>query len=287
MNILFKFIIVMALSVSHYAQDTHDYSNLINDYTTTWKENCLSQLSTQELATIADTILLSYQVVQASITMSQERLTIQSELLNLATLSINDTFDARMQAQNNDLTIIKNAIVKFEEAQNQVKFACDTLKEFGPLVIAINPKTIQTLITNLKKVMLHWAKDQNSTITDLENIKHEFMVTQDLFTNIKTVFDTIIVTDPIDQSQLLAGANSVTNTYHNIEVVIAHLTETRKKGIQELDKLLTSFFKYHYEALYDFLKNADQTSICLSATHNHKLPTPDDNFSRQSTSIIL
>jgi hypothetical protein len=109
------------------AQDMVDYHTIIQPRMVIWQDECIAQLSTQEIITIADMLLLSYQVVQASVAMTQARLIIQAELLNIVTLSINDTFDARMQAQNNDLTTIKNAVATIEESQEKIKFACNAL----------------------------------------------------------------------------------------------------------------------------------------------------------------
>lgn len=260
------------------AQDTIDYHTMIQPCVKTWHNECITELTTQEAVTIADMLLLSYQVVQASVTMSHARLVIQAELLNIATLSINDTFDARMQAQNNDLTKIKDAVTAIEKAQEKIKFACNTLKNFGPLIININPAVIQLFIFNLKTTILNWLKTQEKTVGDLKSIQLEFMKTPLLLSNLSNIFEAISSADQIEHSQLLHGANSLTNMYQNVETMIADLTAIRQESIMNFNTFLTLFFKYHYEILYNQLQNIDGHDIKISATPDHKLPTPDQIF---------
>lgn len=279
MKFLFKIIFLLIINVLCFAQDATDYQAIIQPCATAWNNEYISQLSTQEIITITDMILLSYQVVQSSVIMSQARLIIQSELLNIVTLSINDTFDARMQAQNNDLTVIKKAITDIEQAQENIKFACNTLKKFGPLIININPTVIQSFIFNLKSVILSWAKTQQKTVTDLKLIKLEFIKTPHLLSNISNIFETIAsTTNPIDHILLLYGANSLTDMYKNIETMLADLTIVRQESITNFNIILTLFFKYHYQVLHDHLENMTDSDFKLLATPDHKLPQPEQIF---------
>jgi|GEM_PF-915926 len=270
--------IIMNIVTGCYAKEIIDYNAIIQPCVNSWKNDCISQLSTEDIIIITDTILLSYQVVQASIMMLQARLVIQSELFNIVTLSINDTFDVRIQAQNNDLTAMKDSIKTIEESQEQMKFAYDTLKKFGPLLINIDPSTIQFFISNLKGVILNWAKTQHETITDLQAVQQEFMTTADLFSNIRNIFDVIITTEPVEHSHLLHGANSITGMYKKIEDTLARLTITRQDGLANLETLLTLFFKHHYEVLYNHLQMNNIDEIILQSTLDHKLPNPQNIF---------
>ena len=281
MKLLSKIIFLLTLYFPCFASitsDIIDYRAIIQPCAIIWRNTCIEQLSTEEIVTITDIILLSYQVVQASVIMSQARLTIQSELFNLITLSINDTFDVRLQAQNNDLTNIKHAVTAIEDAQEKIKFACNALKKFGPLIININPTVIQTLISNLKSVILNWAKNQQETVMDLEQVKEDFVTTTHLFSNIKNIYDTINTTDPVEHSHLLHGANSLTDMYKKTENMLADLTVIRQESIANFDILLTMFFKYHYQVLYNQLQEVDSDKIKLIATADHKLPHPDQIF---------
>jgi len=259
------------------SQDIVTYQTIIEPYVTSWKNECIGQLTTQEILTLSDVILLSYQVIQASVTMSQARLVIQAELFNISTLSINDTFDARIHAQNNDFKKIKCAITEIEDAQEKIKSACNTLKQFGPSLINMNPSTIQLFISNLKDVILHWAKTQQGIIDNFEQIKQEFISTPHLFTNINTIFETIVSSDQVEHSQLLHGANSLTFMYKKIENMLANLTLIRQESTANFGTLLTLFFKYHYQILYDCLQN-NEKDFYIIATQDHTLPYPDQIF---------
>ena len=278
MKLLSKILFFLTICFTCIAQNTVDYHAIIQPYVTVWQNESISKLSTQEIITLTDVILLSYQVVQASIIMSQARLTIQTELFKIVTLSINDTFDVRVQAQNNDLTNIKKAIVTIESAQEKIKFACNTLKDFGPLIININPTVIQHFISNLKTVILNWGKTQKQTISDLESIEQEFILDSHLFSNVKNIFEAINSSEQVEHSQLVQGANSVTNMYKEIENTIANLTTIRKESTSNFSQVLTIFFKCHYQALYNKLQNVDNDNMYLIATSDNKLPHPEQIF---------
>ena len=263
------------ISFSCPAQDIIDYHAIIQPCVTVWQDESISKLSTQEITILTDVILLSYEVVQASIIMAQARLTIQTELFKIVTLSINDTFDVRIQAQNNDLTNIKNAVSRIEEAQEKIKFACNTLKEFGPLIININPTVIQHFISNLKSVILNWGKAQHQTISDLELIEKELVLDPDTFLNIKNVVD---VNDLTEHNQLLQGANNLTNLYKKVESIVANITTIRRESSSNFSQLLTIFFKSHYQVLYEKLQSINDEDINLVATSDNKLPCPEQIF---------
>ena len=266
------------MSLTCIAKNATDYHAMIQPSITIWQDKCIEQLSTQEIVTIADMLLLSYQVVQASVTMAQARLVIQEELLKIVTLSINDTFDVQMKVQKNDLSTMKNAITTIEQAQEKMKFAYESLKNFGPLLVNIDPTSIQLFISNLKDIMLTWVKTQQKTIVDLKSIKQEFIVTIETFSDAINLFDTIIATDSIEHSQLLQGANSLTGMYKNTENIFANLTLVRQESIENFSNLLMLYFKYHYQILYDQLERRDYTQCKFITMQNHKLPEPEQIF---------
>ncbi len=261
-----------------HTQDEVDYHAIIQPCITTWQDECIAKLATEDIVTIADMLLLSYEVVQASVIMAQARLVIQSELLNIVTLSINDTFDARMQAQNNDLTEIKNAVSAIEQAQEKIKFACKSLKSFGPLLVKIDPTSIQLFISNLKNVILTWAKTQKNIVTSLENIKQELINNIDIFSDAHEVFNAVISADQIEHSQLLEGVNGLSAMYNNTENIIGNLTIIRQEGITSFSNLLTLYFKYHYQILYNHIQNNDYAQYNLITIEDHQLPSPEQIF---------
>lgn len=276
MKILFKILALITFSTVCSALAIIDHQALIQPYAHAWNQECIANLSTQDIVTISHTILLSYQIVQASLIMSKSRLIIQAELLKIVTLSINDTFDVSVHAQNNDFTKMKQAIIDLEQAQEQIKIACNTLKTFLPLIITIDPTTIQLLISNFKNVILHWVKTQESIIVHFEQIKEELNSTADFFVHVNYMFQSIITAESIEHSQLLHGTNSLTDMYKKIEDTMAYLTTTRQQGVAELDLLLTLFFKYHYQILYDQLEQRYYNYP--QALLSQKLPNPDQVF---------
>ena len=190
MKLLSKILFLLTISLTCVAQNIVDCNAIIQPCISVWQDECIMQLSTQEIVTIADMLLLTYQVVQASVIMAQARLVIQAELLNIVTLSINDSFDVRIQVQKNDLTNIKNAVTTIEQAQEKIKTACKSLKNFAPLLVNINPTAIQLFISNLKNVILIWGKTQQETVAELKNIKQELIETIDIFSDTTNIFDT-------------------------------------------------------------------------------------------------
>lgn len=252
------------------------YTHLIKPHVTAWEKSCIKDLSTKELITITDALLLSYQLVEASLVLSKTKLVLQSEIFKIVTLSINDTFETTIQAQNNDTSVMKKAIYNMEEAQDHIKSACDKLKKFGPLLLHITPQVTQQFIANLKKIILAWATQQESTITNFEKVQQEFLTTSQLFSAIKNIFEEIVEDQKLEHNYLLEGTNSITTMYKKIEKTLAKLTETRLEGILKLNDLFTTFFKLHYQVLYDKLK--DEENIELQAISEKKLPLPADLF---------
>ena len=278
MKPLFKILALISFSTICSALEIIDHQAMIQPYVNVWKDECISKLSTADIITITDTILLSYQIVEASLVMSQARLVIQSELLNIVTLSINDTFDVGIQVQNNDFTRMKQAISELEQAQEKIKTACTNLKKFIPFIIKIDPATIQILIANFKTVILHWVKTQNVTVANFQQVKQELITNADLFAHVNNIFQIIVATETVEHCQLLHGANSLTGMYKKIENTLALLTETRQEGVAQLDTLLTLFFKLHYQVLYDHLQENYDYDLKLVATSNNKLQKPDQIF---------
>ena len=275
MKLLSKILFLLTISLTCVAENMVDCNAIIQPCISVWQDECITQLSTQEIVTIADMLLLSYQVVQASVVMAQARLVIQAELLNIVTLSINDSFDVRIQVQKNDLTNIKNAVTTIEQAQEKIKLACKSLKNFAPLLVNINPTAIQLFISNLKNVILIWGKSQQETVTELKNIQQELVATSDIFSDTIHIFDTIIATEPIEHSQLLQGTNSLTKMYKNTENIFASLTQIRQESIEHFSNLLMLYFKYHYQVLYNQLEHTDYRACKLITIQDQKLPEPE------------
>jgi len=278
MKLLFKILAMITFSTICTALDVIDHEAAIQPYVNHWKNECISKLSTADIITITDTILLSYQIVQASLIMSRARLVMQSEILNIVTLSINDTFDVSIQVQNNDFSVMKQAILELEQAQEQIKTASTNLKGFIPLLISIDPCTIQILITNFKSILLNWTKTQDETIANFEQVKQELITNAHLFAHVNNMFQTISAAEPTEYHHLLQGTNSLTDMYKKIENTFALLTSTRQEGVAQLDTLLTIFFKLHYQVLYDHLLKNYNHDLKLIATSNNKLISPDQIF---------
>ncbi len=278
MKQLFKILALWLCATSSIALPTESYQDLIKSSAQQVHQVCIEKLSTDEIISIVDMLLLSYQIVQASVTMSQARLTMQKELLNIVTLSINDNFDVHIQAENNDLTNIKQAIELIEQSQEQIKSAYGKLKKFGPIVINIDPCIIQMFIANFKNVTLTWAKNQHTTIAEYDLLQDEIMKSMQAFAPIKSVFNNIASSKTIDQSQLLHGTNNLTDMYSNIEDVVAHLTHIRQKSLANFNEILIAYFKSHYQILYNHLHHKAALKFAISTIENHQFPDPEKHF---------
>jgi hypothetical protein len=274
MKLFSKLLLLLFICIPILAEESVDYTDVIQPCVAAWHNECIDKLSPQEIMIIADMLLLSYQVVQASIIMSQARLMIQSELLQIVTLSINDTFDVRIQAQNNDLTAIKQAVSDIEQAQETMKSACNSLKGFAPLIIKIDPTVIQKFIASFKEVILHWVKSQHETIGELEQFQQELGKTTDLLDQVNAIFQTIIATNPIDHSQLLEGTNSLTNMYNAIENTLGNLTKIRQKSLTNFSTIVSLYFKGHYQILYNHLQSFAAADLKFVTLQSSRLPNP-------------
>ena len=255
-----------------------NYQALVQPSVTAWKNECLTKLSVQQAMTIAEMLLLSYQVVQASVAMSQAKLAMQTELLKIVTLSINDTLSARLQAENNDLTAIKQAITTIEQAQEQIKFACNSLKNFGPLIIHIDPCIIQLFIANIKTTILHWAKTQQQTVVDLKEIEKQLITIPELFDDVEAIFTKIYTADKAESMQLIEGTNTLQGLYGTIELMYAHVTLVRTTSIANFNTLLTLYFKEHYKLLYTMIQDVDLPTDTIITINHQILSNPEEIF---------
>jgi hypothetical protein len=286
MKQFFNFFCIVAFFWTHTAQPCLGYTSIIEPYAQIWQEECIKNLTLHEIVTLSDMLLLSYQIVHASCAMAIAKLEIQSELFNIITLSINDSIDARLQAQNNDFSTIKHLISIIEQSQAEIKIACDTLKNFGPLVINIKPIPIQMFIAHVKTIILKWATTQQETLDSLSNLHNKFLTSSQYFYHLQDIFQTITTKETIEQTYLMNGANTLHALYGAIEHIIAEFTITRYKSIESFQSLLTAYFKIHYEILYnciqqEMLKKEEctyQLPCKILATSHHQLPLPENFF---------
>lgn len=286
MKLLYNIFLLVNLSFLCIGQQVTEYHAMMQPYVQLWQEESMGNLSIQELITITDVLLLSYQVAQASCMMALEKLRIQTELFTIVTLAIHDSFDASLQAQNNDFTHIKQSIHTIEQAQEQIKFACNTLKSFGPLLIHCNPAPIQLFIANFKQLIVEWAKSQQITLDELGSLQENFVTTAHYYERLKNIFEEVHTSPIPEQGQLVDGANTLHEFYDNIEQMIAKLTATRHQSTLNFHALLTLYFKRHYQLLYDYIQHhviidtetIDVHSYTIMATQNHQLPDPETFF---------
>lgn len=273
---VFFLLTIFNFSIAEY--NLMKYSAIIKPCVKAWQDECIDKLLPQDIVIIADMLLLSYQVVQSSCIMSQARLIIQTELLKIITLSIDDTLQARLQAENNDLSIIKKEIIAIEQAQEKMKYVCNALKSFGPFIIHIDPAAIQHFIAHVKTVILHWIKTQKTLALDFKEIEQEFTTIPDLFNNVQTIFEKIYFAEKTESFHLIEGTHTLNSLYKNIETIYAHLTSIRQESILHFNHLLTLYFKYHYELLYDYIQNSDLHDYAIIATKNQQFPKPEEFF---------
>lgn len=276
---IFLFILITCYTINSTENiDELQYQEIIAPYVHDWNEQCIEQLSTEEIITITDIMLISYQIIDASIIMSSAKLCMQSEIFNIVTLSINDSIETTVQAQNNNTQKLKDSIIELEDAQEVIKRACNLLKTLAPSLIKIAPEVTKKFIKNIKKSILMWASKQTETINDFEDIKQEFVKAANLFANIKSIFDEIIDETSEQKNYLLEGANSVTSMYKNIEKTFQKLTDTRREGLKKLEILFKVFFKMHYTILFNRINSDHGTDFYLKSIELDELPEPEALF---------
>ncbi len=279
MKYLFSIVMLFHGLSYGYEIESVNYAPTMESYIHAWESNCINHLTHEEIITITEIIILSYEIFQASIIMAQTKLNIQLELFTIATLSINDSFDMILQVQNNDLTKIKSYLETIEKSQEKIKKTCDIFKNFGPLLVNIHPITIQTFIENLKNIIFDWIPSQDQMIKNFKSLQESLLEKTILLNSIEDIFTTITHTYPKDLKLILEGTNILSENYKNIEQEFADFTKIRKLGIDHINTLLTLFFKYHYEILYNHIQKHQSENIILSANAIYKFPEPHQLFS--------
>lgn len=257
------------------------YQEFAQPYALQWHKNCIEQLSAQEILTITKVLLLSYQIVEASVTMYQSRLTIQQELLKINTLSLNDTIDGCLQATRNNLTPIKQAVDSIEHAQYQIQTSYEAFKNFGPDLIEIDPCVIQIFIAQLKDLILEWIKSEQPIIDQLYCATEQLQDAQSKIPELQSLLDMVQNLTPSEHGYLLLGTNAITELYSTIEMSIANITTFRQEKMMHFGQLLTAYFQSHYTILHGYLITYDNYK------HLHQLTLHNFPKSAQQTLCLL
>lgn len=259
---------------------THEcYEQTIQEQAHLWKETYASTLTNpNHVQTLIDIILLSYQLAHESCHMTIAKLIVQEELLKIHTPSLIDSWQTNMQVLHNDTKRLESALGTVNHCQQRFGELFDQLKLVATRLIQINPQPTQTLITDLKKSLLAWTKQQQEIACEIDEIQDEFTAAIATITDIKNFFAIILHTTEFQKTHLKDAAGCVSRSYKDIESVFDHFTKIRKTSMYKFEQFFTCFFKTYYSTIYEMLSHDQIDQYTTIALGCQKLPAPDDFF---------
>lgn len=273
------FALLLALFCSLHLHAHMQYEQIIELQAQEWKKSYLETLTNpQQIQTLIDVILLSYQIAQQSCIMILAKLTIQEELLKLYTPSLNDSWHTNLQVIHNDTSKLEQSVEIIKQSQATFQKIFSKLKSVGPRIVQINPQPTQTLITDLKHSLMIWCKQQHEFSSQLDMVQREFSLAITTISDIKIMFETMVHAPELKHSYLKEAAGYVAKTNKDIESVFAHITQIRKTSVVKIQSFFDTFFQTYYSMLYNLLTPEQQTALTTLACEDEKLPLPDAFF---------
>jgi len=272
---LIMFLMLICLHTGNH----YGYEQTIQDQAQIWKETYVTTLTNPiHMQTLIDIILLSYQLARESCHMTIAKLILQEELFKIHTPSLIDSWQTNMQVLQNDTTKLELALTHVKICQQRFGEIFDQLKLVATRLIQINPQPTQTLITDLKKSLLAWTKQQHEIALQIDEVQHEFTAAIATITDIKNFFSITLHTTELKKTHLKEGAGCVSRSYKDIESVFDHFTKIRKTSMYKFEQFFTFFFKTYYTTLYKMLPEDQVHQYQTIALDCSKLPLPDDFF---------
>lgn len=272
--IIFFMILICLHTGSH-----HCYEQTIQDQAQLWKESYATTLiNPSHIQTLIDIILLSYQLARESCHMTIAKLIVQEELLKIHTPSLIDSWQTNMQVLQNDTTKLELALSKVKNCQQQFGATFDQLKLVAGRLIQINPQPTQTLISDLKKSLFAWTKQQQDLASQIDEIQDEFTAAIATITDVRNFFEITLHTAEPKQTHLKEAAGCVSKSYKDLESVFDHFTKIRKASMYKFEQFFTCFFKTYYTTIYEMIPQDQIEQYTTVALANESLPLPDEFF---------
>lgn len=259
------------------------YNDTIQEYAHTWAHKYIIASSNEEAQIIIDLLLLSYQIVQNSCQMIIAKFTIQEEVFKIYTPSFVDSWHDNLQINQNDTTKLEQALNIIKESQTNVTHIYDKFKQLLPFLITINPQPTQTLISDIKQLLIGWGRQQDAIPNELLSIQAEFAQAITTISDIKNLFTTVLQSSDLKQIFLKEAAGFFSKTYHDIDHVIKHLTQIRIQNVFRIQSFFKNFFESYYTAIYQLLTSEQHQQLSIFATKDSKLPLPGAFFASFDT----
>lgn len=276
-NVFFIVFIALHLLLTTYSIKA-DYQKNIIKKSEVWTEQYISTASLEETETIIDLLLLSYQIVKASCNMIVAKFTIQQEAFKIYTPSFIDSWHDNLQINQNDTTKLESALFTIKDAQKNIKNIYENFRKLLPKIVKINPQPTQTLILDLKNLLVDWGKHQESIPNELLSVQQEFKQAIATISDIKNFFTAVSQSPNLNHTYLKEAAGFFSKTYTDIDGVIKHLTNLRIQNIFKLEDFFKNFFESYYSSIYNTLTDQQRQQSTILATNDQKLPLPSAFF---------
>lgn len=270
------FLMTISTQITQTAEST--YEETINQYAQEWTQKYISQSCDYEIQTIIDLLLLSYQTIKASCDMIRAKFTIQTELFKIYTPSFIDSWHQNLQIHQNDTSKLEEALMIIKLSQNNLHDIYEKFKKLLPSLVKINPQPTQTLILDLKHLLVIWGKDQHLFTKQLLTVQNELSQACIMMSDVKPLFETISQSSEVKLSYLKDAASFFSKTYKEIDLATDHLTLVRMQGVTKIQHFFEDFFKSYYTTMYQNLTQEQKNSLFLWSTQTQKTVQPDALF---------
>ncbi len=233
------------------------YQKTIQKNALIWKKTYIDTLTNfEDIKTLIDIMILSYQLAQESCTIIISKLIIQEELFKIYTPSLIDSWQTNMQVLNNDTTKLEQAVQAIKISQLNFKTILEKIKLIANRLLQIDPQPTQIFINDLKQGLLAWTKDQSNAEAEIDIIQQEFLSAITTITDLKNIFSNTLQSCELKNNHLKQAVGYVSKSYKDIETVFDHFTKLRKTTMYEINQFFNYFFKTYYSMVYnDLIKN--------------------------------
>lgn len=239
------------------------YQDAIKQSALEWTNKYIENHNSLETKTIIDLLFLSYQIVTESCKMVLAKFTMQQELFKIYTPSFIDSWHENLQFHQNDTKKLETALATIKSSQTNLEHIYEQFKKLIPHILKMNPQPTQTLIIDLKNLLLTWVKDQQLLTDQLIGIQQEFSDAIGNISDFKNLFQTVSQTQEIKHVYLKEAASFYAKTYKEIDLATDHLVGLRITGIVKIQQFFECFFKTYYVTIHNKLHVQHDTTLFL------------------------
>lgn len=239
------------------------YQDAIKQSALEWTNKYIHNNNTLETKTIIDLLFLSYQIVTESCKMVIAKFTMQQELFKIYTPSFIDSWHENLQFHQNDTKKLETALATIKSSQINLENIYEQFKKLIPYILKMNPQPTQTLIIDLKNLLLTWVKDQQVLTDQLIDVQQEFSHAIATISDFKTLFQTVAQTQEIKHVYLKEAASFYAKTYKEIDLASDHLVNLRITGILKIQQFFECFFKTYYITMHNKLRLEHDSTLFI------------------------